>query len=315
MPKIADISSKPTLRQYAQGAAQNAVAPVADFLAPTVGVATMTGSYKKYSEKNRFKLPDTRRHPGGRATRIAFDVTDATYNCRPNALDYPVDNLEQMEAAALENMLMEGAAIIAEVGGLAHEKLVIDTALSVIGAGTDKTWNSSADPINDIDLAIMTVLKAAKYGSLMSVGILFGANAWRIFKSQDKVRGKFVTGGTKGNASGAALAIPTLDNVSPFFLGNPDVRASYMVTDTAPEGKAENIQFLLDSSILIFARHPNPTRRDPSFMKTFRLMNQWMVPGSYTSEDGRGEVAKFDWSEDVQVTNAQAAVRLNVAES
>ncbi len=53
--------------------------------------------------------------------------------------------------------------------------------------------------------------------------------------------------------------------------------------------------------MLIFARKAQPTRRDPSFMKTFRLMNQFMVPGSYMRDDGRVEVAKFDWSEDVKV--------------
>jgi hypothetical protein len=47
-------------------------------------------------------------------------------------------------------------------------------------------------------------------------------------------------------------------------------------------------------------------------MKTFRLRGQFMVPGSYMKEDGRGEVAKFDWSEDVQVTNAAAVVRRTV---
>jgi hypothetical protein len=38
-----------------------------------------------------------------------------------------------------------------------------------------------------------------------------------------------------------------------------------------------------------------------------------MVPGSYVREDGRAEVAKFDWSEDVRVTNSAAVVRLNIS--
>ena len=67
------------------------------------------------------------------------------------------------------------------------------------------------------------------------------------------------------------------------------------------------------AEMLIFARKEAPSRRDPSFMKTFRLMNRFMVPGSYMRDDGRVEVAKFDWSEDVKVTNSAACVRLNVA--
>jgi hypothetical protein len=88
-----------------------------------------------------------------------------------------------------------------------------------------------------------------------------------------------------------------------------------MVYDSAAEGLPANLSFLLDNVVLVFARKANPTRRDPSFMKTFRLMNRYMVPGSYVREDGRAEVAKFDWSEDVQVTNAAAGIRLNIATS
>ena len=109
------------------------------------------------------------------------------------------------------------------------------------------------------------------------------------------------------------LAVATEATAGQLFLGNPEVRTSYMVFDSQPEGKDADLQFLLDNVVLIFARKSNPTRRDPSFMKTFRLMNKWMVPGSYVRDDGRVEVAKFDWSEDVQVTNAAVAVRLNIS--
>ena len=159
---------------------------------------------------------------------------------------------------------------------------------------------------------ILSVIKAAKYGSLMGVGILFGATAWKIFKNQSKVRGRFVVGNGGGKAS-LGLAVPTEESASQMFVGTPDVRTSYMIYDSAPEGKAESVNFLLDSTILVFARKDAPTRRDPSFMKTFRLMNQFMVPGSYMRDDGRVEVAKFDWSEDVKVTNNAACVRLNVS--
>jgi len=87
----------------------------------------------------------------------------------------------------------------------------------------------------------------------------------------------------------------------------------FMIYDSAPEGKAENVNFLLDTAVLVFARKDAPTRRDPSFMKTFRLMNKFMVPGSYMRDDGRVEVAKFDWSEDVRVINSAACVRMNVS--
>jgi len=316
MSRLSDISASPTLREYAQGAAQDAIMPVADFLAPTVEVATSVGRFKRYTEKNRFHIPNTLRTLGGRASELRFEATDATFNCEPHALDYPVDNLEQLEAYGLEDMLREGVTAVAEMASLSHEASVINAALEAVGAGTDKTWNASADPVSDVDDAILAVIKAAKYGSLMGVGVLFGATAWSIYKNQDKVRGRFVVGNGSGKASGKlGLAVPTEESAGQMFIGTPQVKTSYMIYDTAPEGKDESISFLLDSTILIFARKEAPSRRDPSFMKTFRLMNKFMVPGSYVRDDGRVEVAKFDWSEDVQVTNSTACVRLNVATS
>ena len=311
MSRLSSISANPTLKEFAQGAAQESIMPVADFIAPTVPVPTSTGRFKKYTEKNRFRIPDTLRTLGGRAAELRFEVTDATFNCEPHALDYPVDNLEQLEAEGLENTLREGATAVAEIAALAHEKTVIDKALDAVGAGTAKTWNSSADPVKDVDDTVLDVIKKCGYGSLMSIGVLFGATAWAVFKNAEKVRNRFIVG--KGGGGGLGLAVATEATAGQLFLGNPDVRTSYMVYDTEPEGKDRSLSFLLDNTVLIFARHKSPTRRDPSFMKTFRLMNKWMVPGSYMRDDGRVEVAKFDWSEDIRVTNAAAVKRLVVS--
>jgi len=308
MSRLSDIAAKPTLREYAQGAAQNAIQPVADFLAPAVDVPVSVGYYKRYSEKHRFALPNTRRMVGARAVELGWDAEDQTYNCDPHALDFPVDEIEENDA--LESALQEGAEMVAEVAGLVHEKAVIDAALAAAGAGTSHTWDSAANPIDDLDSAIIDVVKAAKYGSLMGVGLLFGANAWRLFKNHTNFTSKFVIGNARTRAK---VAVPTMDAVSELFLAQPEVRASFMVYDTAKEGLAESIQFVLDNTILVFAHRPNPTRRDPSFMKTFRLAGKWMVPGSYTRDDGRVEVAKFDWSEDIVVANSSAVRRLNVA--
>lgn len=312
MSRLSDISSSPVIREFAQGAAQRAIAPVADFIAPPVEVGTSSGKYKIYTEKNRFALPNTRRAMGGRATELHFDASDGTYNCEPHALDYPVDRLEQLETAQIENILMEGAQAVAEVAALSHEKTVLDAALTAAGAGTSKTWDASSDPVSDVDDAILAVLKAAKYGSAMGVGVLFGATAWKIFKNQASVRGRFVVGNSR---TGSSVAVPTVETVGQLFVGNPEVRTSYMVYDSAKEGLSASMAFVLDSTVLVFARHANPTRRDPSFMKTFRLMGQWMVPGSYMRDDGRVEVAKYDWSEDVVTTNSAAVTRYNVAAS
>jgi len=299
------------IKEYAQGAAQSAIQPIADFLAPPVNVGTSIGRFKVYTHKNRFHVPETLRAIGGRATEISFSASDATFNCQPHAIDAPVDMLEQQETADLENILKESAEMVAEVAGLSHERRVIAAALNALGAGTGTTWNDSADPIDILDGHILNVIKAAKYGSLMGVGVLFGPTAFRIFKNHSKVRGRFVV----GNKSRQNTDVVSISDISPLFMSQPQVEISMMAQDTAPEGKAESVEFLLDDEVIVFARKANATRRDPSFMKTFRLNGQWMVPGTYLREDGRVEVAKYDWSEDVQVSNALAAIRLNVSKS
>ncbi|BCU75992.1 hypothetical protein [Luteolibacter sp. LG18] len=307
MSKLAEVSSDPILKEYSQGAAQSATSAVADFLAPTVPVATLTGRYKEYTQKNRFRIPNTARALGGSATQIGFSAKDKTFNCEPHALDFPVDNLEKIETADLMNVMQEGADLVAAAAALAHEKKVIDAALAAMGNGTALAITAGDDIIDQIDKKITAVIKAAKYGGLMGVGVIFGAGAYRVAKNHPSVKSRFVAGG-KGQ-----FAVPTIEQFSQLLMATPDVRLSLMCYDDAPEGLAEDIQFTLDGDILVFARMANPTRFDPSFMKTFRLRGQFMVPGTYQKEDGRGEVAKYDWSEDVQVTNEEAAERLTVA--
>ena len=309
MPSLAEITSSPEIREYAQGIAQTSAQPVADFIAPPVDVPTSIGRFKIYSEEYRFKLPKTLRGLGGRATTLDFDASDGTYNCQPNALDFPIDKLESLEEAALENIVEEAAVSVAEVASLVHESTVINKALTAAGGGSAKTWSGAtpSDPINDLDTAILSVAKAAAYGSIMNIGVLFGATAFKNLKNCTKVVSRFVTSG--GNA------IPNINEaqVKSLLIGNPDIRMSFMVADTSAPGKAKNIGFILDNDVLIFARTPSPSRRDPSFMKTFRLMGHWMVPGTYLRDDERVDVLKFDWSEDVHVTNSSAVQRLAIS--
>jgi hypothetical protein len=244
---------------------------------------------------------------GGRATEIGFTASDATYNCAAHALDCPQDILEQIEGGDLMNVMQEAADLCAEAAALSHEKTVIDLAISTVGNGTALSIGSTDNIINQLDADILSVVKAAKMGGMMEVGVLLGAGAWRVVKNHASVIGKLVSGSKRD------LANISLTDFTSLLITNAEARVSLMCYDTAAEGKAESINFVLDGDILVFARRANPTRFDPSFMKTFRLRNQFMVPGSYLRDDGRVEVAKYDWSEDVQVTNSAAAIRRTVA--
>jgi hypothetical protein len=305
------------LVQYAQGIAQSGVQPIADFLAPTVPVPTMRGRYKKYSQKNRFRIPNTKRAMGGKAVVLEWTMEDATYDCTPNSIDVPVDMIEQREAeSAGANFVMESAQMAAEVAQLSHEQRVIQlakdnvTATANVGGWLDaNTLPTLGDPVGEIDSLIESVTKAAPGGSGSAVGILFGSTAWRYFKNHSAVRQKFVVGRAAGQVG---LGIPTLDMASGLFLHDPEIMVSRMVYDTGHEGQTRSLDFLLTTDVFVFVRRSAPTRLDPTFMKTFRLANQWMVPGTYVREDQRAEVVKFDWSADVEITNSDAGARLTV---
>ncbi|MBK8477454.1 MAG: hypothetical protein IPL39_14470 [Opitutaceae bacterium] len=306
--RLAALAAKTTIREYAQGAAQEGVAPVADFLAPTVEVASPTGYYKVYSEKSRFRVPNTKRAIGGRATVLGFDASDATFNCAPHALDVPIDQVEGMADESMEALLQEGADMANEAASLAHEQTVIDTAIATLTAGAGAIdFAADKDLVDQLDQQIIAIIKAANYGSLMGIGLLFGPTFFRRFKNHPSVKGRFISGGKK------EIVNPSIDDILSLFIAKPEAQLSMLVKDTAPEGKAASYDFLLDSNLIVFARKQAPTRRDPSFMKTFRLKGAWMAPRVYTRDDGRVEVAAMDWSEQVNVTNSAAGKLLTIS--
>ncbi|MBI5768756.1 MAG: hypothetical protein HZA93_13240 [Verrucomicrobia bacterium] len=302
--RIASLGTNPVLRNFARDASQSAIRPVADFLAPSVEVPTLTGKYKIYDAKHRYKRPDTRRSPNGVATRIGFTAQDANYNLEPKALDFPIANVETLNDEGLLNQAKYGTTLLADAAGLDHEAEVINTALAAVGAGTDANFEANGyDPIKVLDGLILDVMKLAKNGA--GVRMLFGPTAYLRTKNNASVLGRFNGG------AGKALKVPSLDDIRAMLLGNPEVQMAMMVQDTAAEGAAEAINFLLDDQIIVFACNPTPNTMDASFMKTLRLMGQWMKPGSYKSTDERDDVLKMDWIEQILVTNSVAAKRLN----
>lgn len=307
MSLLSDLAANPVLLDYAQNASQLRISKVADFLAPTVNVATKTGRYKIFSAKSRFKLPDTRRVPGEKAVRIGFGANDGTFTIQYHAVDVPLDQAELAEGAQVGlNAAMEGADLAAEVAMLAHEKGTIDLALATAGAGTDVNVNdATADPIDVIDASLITIRKNVPYSG-MEKCLLWGPTAWRRFKNCPQVRSRFVTAG------GNAIPNVTEEMASTLFIGNPKIMVTELVYDTAAEGKTASYSYALDNSVLAFVRSSAPTRNDPSWLKTFRLTGQWLGPRSYVTEDGRGEVFGFDWGFDLKAVNSAGGARINI---
>lgn len=305
MSRSSSLATNPVLRNFAQDAAQNSIRRVADFLAPSVEVPTLTGKYKVYSAIHRYKRPKTRRAAHERATMLGFSASDANYSLEGNALDFPIDNEDGLNDEGLLNQAQYGAQLVADAAGMTHESETLALALSTLGAGTDlNVAASNYDLVDVLDTHILNVMKAAKNGA--GIRVLFGVTAWRRTKNHASIRAQFKGGGGKANST------PAMPEVSDMLIGKPEMETAFMVEDTAADGVAESINFMLDTQVIIFACNARPNTMDPSFMKTFRLMGGWMKPGSYQREDERGEVLKMDWHEQIAVTNSVAAVRLNL---
>ncbi|MFA6962439.1 MAG: hypothetical protein WC205_16915 [Opitutaceae bacterium] len=304
--KLSVLSGRPTIREYAQGAAQEATSELATFIAPPVEVSKHTGKYKVYDEETRFKIPETMRGLGGEATIIRFDQDDENYDCSPHAIDSPLDNIE-IEEEEGEALLMETADEVAALAGLSHEKRVIDTAVANAPVIAEKgDWTDDAkDPVAELNDTIINIMKAAGYGSMMQVGIVLPPSALVVFFANAKVKGYF---------PGIEAIAPTLENFKKLLISADKTftKVSWLSYDAAPKGKAKDKKFFLEDKLLAFARLDKPTRRDPSFMKTFRVRGRWMMPGTYPRTDGRGEVVKMDWSEQVLLTNAAASEQYNI---
>lgn len=303
MSRLSKLSSNPELMSYAQGTARQNISAIAEFIAPTVEVSTSVGHFKKYDDTHRFRIPKTRRALRGPATKVEWNVDDANYNCTPHALDLPVDKLESAEQAYAMAAIKEAADDAAEIAGLAHEYDVVTKALAAAGAGTNYNFElATVDPVKVIDDTILEVAKVAKHSNLMEICLLFGPQALLRYKHNAKTIGRKTTAKTNSI---------NLEDVSSLQMGDVQAKLSMMILDSSSEGLDPDIEFLLNDAILIFVRKMNPTRRDPSFMKTFRLRDGILKPRVYESEDGRVDYAAFDWSEDVQVTNTLAVKRIN----
>jgi hypothetical protein len=311
MSRLQDLSSNPTLLNFAKDASQGAIRRIADFIAPRVEVPDITGQYKSYNAANRYKRPVTLRKAGQKATQIGFDATDPSYNLRPHALDFPIPIINGMSDVMQQHHYRYGTQLLADIGGLDHEAEVINAALAAVGAGTNiDLASTSVDPLKELSDDILDVMKLAKNGA--GIKVLFGATALNELTNNALVRQRFVSGGGRA-AKGAALAMPTLQDISSLLFGNPQCEVSLYVEDSAPEGVAEDIDFMLDNQVLIFASNDQPNTMDASFMKTFVPMSGFMTPGVYRTEDDRDEVLKMDWTLQVITTNAPAAKRRNHA--
>jgi len=310
--RLAQLATSPLLQNFAVTASQNAIRPVGQFIAPICEVPDLTFRYKKYSEQNRYRVPSTKRQPGSRATVLGFSADDVSLTLEPNALDFPIPNAEQLSNEGLQYSIMEAQSVLADASALALENEIVTTAqtaalASSLSTAADFTDNS-VDPIAIIDGLILQVMKAAKNGA--PVKVLFGTTKFKQFRDNQNVRQRFVVSNVQSGKANVGTVSPSINDVGNLLITNPEVEMSQMVIDTSAPGQASNIQFLLDTIVIVFASSSTPNRMDPSFMKTFARMGGFFRAGSYTTEDQRDQVLKMDWTTLPAVTNTAAVAAI-----
>jgi len=306
--RLAQLATSPLLQNFAVTASQNAIRPVGSFLAPICEVPDLTFRYKKYTEQNRYRVPNTKRQPGSRATVLGFSADDASLTLEPNALDFPIPNADQLSEEGLQYTIMEAQSVIADSSALALENEIVTLAQaaalnSPLSTTADFTDNT-VDPIAILDSLILSVLKAAKNGA--PVKVLFGTTKFKQFRDNQNVRSRFVVSNRSSSSANVGVVSPTINDLGNLLITNPEAQCSMMVIDQSLPGETSNLQFLLDEIVLVFASNSTPNRMDPSFMKTFARMGGFFRAGSYTTEDQRDQVLKMDWTTLPAVTNTAA---------
>lgn len=295
-----------TLKSYAFGVAQDLSGSIADFIAPRVSVGIASGFYKKFGDKNAFQVYQTARALGGPATRMQFEADDAQFNCRPNALEAPIDDHDREQAgdsaSAMEEALTRDLVTNATI---AREAKVVGLVKSAVTAEAGKgVWSSSsADPIAEIDEAIHDIAVAT---GMMPNRMVLGLGAWKVLKNHAAVLAR---------RPGAEKATIDLGFFSSQLL-NPqmEIKVGLLSMDQAKLGKAKSAVNVVGAEVFVFVGSANPTRYDPSFAKTFSIGGN-SVEDVYTYRDDkcRSDILAVDWSEDVQVVSNLCAKRITLS--
>ena len=294
-----------TLKTYAFGVAQDTASKIADFISPRCQVGVGVGQYKKFDDKNAFQIYDTSRALGGKATRIKFEATDPTYNCKPNALEAPIDDTERNNAGDAQTALEEAKTRTLVVNAAAsREKKVIDLVKDSVAAVANKgVWSGAAsDPIDELDEQIESIATAT---GMMPNAMVLGLGAWRVLKNHPSVIKRM---------PGAQVAVPDIKILAGFLL-NPqiEIRVGLLSRDTTKFGKDKAAVNIVGAECFIFLRSENPTQYDPSFSKTFSI-GATGVEDVYTyREEPRCDILAVDWSEDTQVVSTACARRISIS--
>ncbi len=297
-----------TLTNFARGLSQDLTrGSLAEFLSPTVLVAAGTGQYKKFDDAAAFEIEDTTRALGGDPNIINLEASDATYNCKPQALEARIDQKEREDYGEGDPLGIERIKtnILVTRAALAYEARVIAGAktLAAVGGGVG-VWISAQtnDPVDEVDTQIADI--ATKTGQMPN-RIAISIGVWKALRNHPKVLARF--------PGAAVVGVTTAQFASLLINPSIEIRVGTLGRNTAKQGASKNIANMLGNELFVFTSSPGATQFDPSFMKTFRTRTGAIDSViTYTAQNGLYDGVITKWSEDIQVTGAACARRITV---
>jgi len=301
------------LTNYAQGLWNDLseVIKLAERLAPTTPVPGAAGQFKKFDDKNSFLPEKTARAIGGDPVLVAFDASDDSYSCQPQALEVRVD-LAEVQAAGVDNdlaqQLLDEGKIKALLNktALSHVLDVTNTVMSATApvSGRGNWSNPDIDPIDQLDEQLLAL--AQNCGSTQNIKITMDIGSWNTLRNHPKV--KMRTQFTQVNN----LSLEQLNSALIFPV---DLMAANIVYDTTRLTQTPNKQRALNGTCLIHYSVPGATIYDPSAFKTFTVGSGGGFLGNVRTYQAPNQLWRghlVDWSRAIKQTSALSMLRLNI---
>lgn len=314
MSVITSAALNQQLTSYAQGHMNDLAdtRALAERLAPSTPVPGSSGQFKKFNDKNSFLPEDTARAVGGDPKLIAFNASDDTFACQPQALEVRVDQTE-VEAAgsnagALGQQLLREGKIGAMLNkaSLSHTVQVVAAVLAAVGAQAGKgNWSDAGvDPIDQLDEQLDAL--SLDCGSTSNIKLTLDVGAWRALRSHPKV---------KARCTGVQVGGITKEQLAGLLLFPIDIMIAAIAKDTTGEKVASSKARVLASTALLHFGVPGATLYDPSPFKTFTVGMGTPMSGvrSYQAANGLWEGHIIDWSRDIKQTSTLAMRRLTIS--
>jgi len=305
------------LTAYAQGLWNDLadVIKLAERLAPTTPVPGAAGQFKKFDDKNSFLPEKTARALGGDPVLIAFNATDDSYSCKPQALEVRVDKEEEQAAgneggAVQENLLDQGKirALINKVA-LSHVLDVCNTVLSATTAqaGVGAWSDPNIDPIDQLNTQLLGI--AQDCGSTQNLKMTMDLSVWNTLRTHPKVKARALFG------AGKDVATISLEQLNAALIFPVDIMPANVVYDTTRLNQSSAKSRALSGVCLLHYSLPNATIYDPSAFKSFTVGSAGFLGNVRTyiapNQLWRGHLV--DWSRDIKATSSLSIRRINVS--